>query len=124
MEKLKKHYDRVLLIVIGLITLVACSMLIMKSFAIGENFQGVDPGDGKKTTPAPIEQVTQASGLFETKPEWKQPKAADSDKVYRLFASIPIGTRLRNRVSGRGFDLAIVGMLAVSAAALCLQTFL
>ncbi len=40
-----------------------------------------------------------------------------------VFASIPIGTRLRNRVSGRGFDLAIVGMLGVSAAALCLQTF-
>ena len=40
-----------------------------------------------------------------------------------VFASIPIGTRLRNKVSGRGFDLAIVGMLGVSAAALCLQTF-
>jgi uncharacterized protein len=41
-----------------------------------------------------------------------------------VLGSIPIGTRLREAVSGRGFDLAIVGMLAVSAAALCVQTFL
>lgn len=40
-----------------------------------------------------------------------------------VFAAIPIGTRLRNSVSGRGFDLAIVGMLTVSALALLLQTF-
>jgi len=36
---------------------------------------------------------------------------------------IPIGTRLRNSVSVRGFDLAIVGMLTVSAFALLVQTF-
>jgi uncharacterized membrane protein YfcA len=40
-----------------------------------------------------------------------------------VLLSIPIGTRLRNSVSVRGFDLAIVGMLAVSALALLLQTF-
>ena len=40
-----------------------------------------------------------------------------------VLASIPIGTRLRNSVSGRGFDLAIVGMLGISAVALCVQTF-
>ena len=40
-----------------------------------------------------------------------------------VFASIPIGTRLRNSVSVRGFDLAVVGMLAVSAIALVVQTF-
>lgn len=40
-----------------------------------------------------------------------------------VFAAIPIGTRLRNSVSVRGFDLAIVGMLCVSALALLLQTF-
>ncbi len=40
-----------------------------------------------------------------------------------VLAAIPIGTRLRNSVSGRGFDLAIVGMLTVSAVALLLQTF-
>ena len=40
-----------------------------------------------------------------------------------VFASIPIGTRLRNSVSVRGFDLAVVGMLAVSALALMVQTF-
>ena len=40
-----------------------------------------------------------------------------------VFAAIPIGTRLRNSVSVRGFDLAIVGMLTVSALALLLQTF-
>ncbi len=41
-----------------------------------------------------------------------------------VVAAIPIGTRLRNSVSVRGFDLAIVGMLVVSALALMLQTFL
>lgn len=40
-----------------------------------------------------------------------------------VFAAIPIGTRLRNSVSVRGFDLAIVGMLSVSALALLMQTF-
>ena len=41
-----------------------------------------------------------------------------------VIAAIPIGTRLRDSVSVRGFDLAIVGMLVVSALALTLQTFL
>jgi uncharacterized membrane protein YfcA len=41
-----------------------------------------------------------------------------------VFAVIPIGTRLRNSVSVRGFDLAIVGMLVISVLALALQTFL
>ena len=41
-----------------------------------------------------------------------------------VVAAIPIGTRLRNSVSVRGFDLATVGMLVVSALALTLQTFL
>ena len=39
-----------------------------------------------------------------------------------VFASIPIGTRLRNSVSVRCFDLAVVGMRAVSALALTIQT--
>ncbi|MGB0114177.1 MAG: sulfite exporter TauE/SafE family protein [Ilumatobacteraceae bacterium] len=39
-----------------------------------------------------------------------------------VLASIPVGTRLRASVSGRGFDLAIIGMLCVSALALTLQT--
>jgi uncharacterized protein len=41
-----------------------------------------------------------------------------------VIAATPIGTRLRDSVSVRGFDLAIVGMLVVSALALTLQTFL
>lgn len=40
-----------------------------------------------------------------------------------VAASIPVGTRLRNAVSVRSFDLAIVGMLGVSAIALLVQTF-
>ena len=40
-----------------------------------------------------------------------------------VLATIPIGTRLRGSVSTRGFDLAVVGMLGVSAVALCLRTF-
>ncbi len=40
-----------------------------------------------------------------------------------VFAAIPIGTKLRNSVSVRGFDLAIVAMLIASALALSLQTF-
>jgi len=38
-----------------------------------------------------------------------------------VLASIPIGTRLRNSVSARGFDLAIIGLLVLSVAALTLQ---
>ena len=41
-----------------------------------------------------------------------------------VMATIPLGARLRRRVSGRGFDLAIVGMLGVSSIALCVRTFL
>lgn len=40
-----------------------------------------------------------------------------------VLATIPLGTRLRERISGRGFDLAIVGMLVVSSIALCVRTF-
>jgi hypothetical protein len=41
-----------------------------------------------------------------------------------VLATIPVGTRLRDRVSGRGFDLAIIAMLAMSSIALCVRTFL
>lgn len=40
-----------------------------------------------------------------------------------VLASIPIGTTVRDRVSSRGFDLAIVGLLASSAVALIIRTF-
>jgi uncharacterized protein len=40
-----------------------------------------------------------------------------------VVAAIPVGTRLRESISIRGFDLAIVGMLVVSALALLIQTF-
>lgn len=40
-----------------------------------------------------------------------------------VLATIPIGTRLRDRISVRHFDLAIVAMLAVSSVALCIRTF-
>ena len=39
-----------------------------------------------------------------------------------VLASIPIGARLRNRVSARCFDLAVVGMLIVSIGALAIKT--
>lgn len=40
-----------------------------------------------------------------------------------VLASIPIGTTLRDRVSKRSFDLAIIGMLVVSVMALSVKTF-
>lgn len=40
-----------------------------------------------------------------------------------VLATIPLGTALRERVSSRGFDLAVVGMLAVSSVALAIKTF-
>lgn len=40
-----------------------------------------------------------------------------------VLATIPIGTRLRDRVSGPGFDRAILAMLAISAVALSVRTF-
>jgi hypothetical protein len=41
-----------------------------------------------------------------------------------VLAAIPIGSRVRHRVSGRAFDLAIIGILSVSAVALTVRTFL
>ncbi len=40
-----------------------------------------------------------------------------------VLGAIPLGTRLRDKVSVRGFDLAIVGVLSVSAVALAIETF-
>jgi uncharacterized protein len=39
-----------------------------------------------------------------------------------VLGAIPLGTRLRDKVSVRGFDLAIVGVLSISAAALAIET--
>ncbi len=39
-----------------------------------------------------------------------------------VLASIPIGTRLRDRVSSRGFDLAVIAMLVASIGALAIKT--
>ena len=41
-----------------------------------------------------------------------------------VLAAIPLGTWLRDKVSVRGFDLAIIAMLSVSAIALAVETFL
>jgi uncharacterized membrane protein YfcA len=41
-----------------------------------------------------------------------------------VLACIPIGTAIRRRISPGGFDVAVVGILAVSAVALCLRTLL
>lgn len=90
MEKLKKNYDRVLLVVIGLITLVASVMLIMKASAVGQKFPGVDVGNGEKYDAPPVDKVIGASKHVETPINWKTPIAEGSEKVYRLFASIPI----------------------------------
>lgn len=43
--------------------------------------------------------------------------------IVPVLVSIPVGAHLRDRVSGRGFDLAIVAVLLVSVVALCLRTF-
>lgn len=40
-----------------------------------------------------------------------------------VLAAIPIGTRLRDRVSSTGFDRAIIAMLLVSIVALTIKTF-
>jgi uncharacterized membrane protein YfcA len=40
-----------------------------------------------------------------------------------VLAAIPLGTWLRHKVSVRGFDLAIIAMLTVSAIALGIETF-
>ena len=90
MEKLKQNYDRVILIVIGLVTLVASLMLIMKSFAIGEKFQDVEEGGGDELPETPVEKVVAASEHVGTDKKWVTPIADDSEKLFRLFASIPI----------------------------------
>jgi hypothetical protein len=41
-----------------------------------------------------------------------------------VLAAIPLGTRLRDKVSVRNFDLAIIAVLIVSAVALGIETFL
>lgn len=40
-----------------------------------------------------------------------------------VLVSIPVGTWLRDRVSARGFDLAVVGMLIASVGALAVKSF-
>ena len=37
-----------------------------------------------------------------------------------VLVAIPVGTRLRSHVSGRGFDLAVIALLGASAIALCI----
>ena len=39
-----------------------------------------------------------------------------------VFVSVPIGTRLRDRLNGRAFDLAVVSLLCVSIVALTVRT--
>jgi len=41
-----------------------------------------------------------------------------------VLASIPVGTWMRGKVSTRGFDLAVIGMLIASIGALLVQTFI
>ena len=39
-----------------------------------------------------------------------------------VMAAIPVGERLRNRVSAHGFDLAVIGVLIISIVALGVKT--
>ncbi|MGI9243933.1 MAG: hypothetical protein ACR2RV_24265, partial [Verrucomicrobiales bacterium] len=81
MEKLKKNYDRVLLVVIGIITLVAGAMLAMKSFAIGQKFPGVEVGSGDKFDTPPVDKVEEATTLVDTEMKWTAPIAEGSEKI-------------------------------------------
>lgn len=40
-----------------------------------------------------------------------------------VLAAIPIGSRMRHHISGRAFDLAIIGILSISAVSLTVRTF-
>ena len=93
MDKIKQNYDRVLLIVFAIITLIACSMLIMKSFAVGQNFPDVPEGKGKSFDEPASDKVAAAIGHVDKTMDWKPVKDNGSEKLFRLMASIPIVVR-------------------------------
>jgi uncharacterized membrane protein YfcA len=43
--------------------------------------------------------------------------------IVPMLVMIPVGTRLRDRLSGRAFDLAVLAVLTVSVTALLIRTF-
>lgn len=49
--------------------------------------------------------------------------AASALVLVPVLAMIPIGTRVRARLSGPGFDRAVLGVLVVSAIALCVRMY-
>ena len=40
-----------------------------------------------------------------------------------VLAAIPLGSRMRHHISGRAFDLAVIGILSISAVSLTIRTF-
>lgn len=61
--------------------------------------------------------------VFAVSGEFRGRLTASALATIPVLSAIPLGTRLRERVSVRGFDVAIVTMLVVSAVALGVQTF-
>ena len=58
-----------------------------------------------------------ADGQFDAERTW-----ATAAAVIPAVGLIPLGTRLRDRLSSRGFDRAVLGLLAVSAVALIIRS--
>jgi len=87
---IKKNYDRVLLIVAGVITIACGALLMMKSFAIGEKFPDVPEGFGKKMPEDNSAALATALAHVDKDVNWNYKNATDSKRIFRGFASVPI----------------------------------
>ena len=86
-NNLQKQYEKILLLVFGLVALVVCGLLLFKSMTSDVKASGTVV-EGSKSTPAPITEIENASKLLSDGANWAQP--TKSEKPVFLAVSTPI----------------------------------
>ena len=84
---LQQQYEKVLLLVFGLIALVVCGLLLFKSMA-SEVSASRGGSEGDKADPVPVAEVENASKLLSDGAVWEQPRK--TEKPVFLGVSTPI----------------------------------
>jgi hypothetical protein len=91
MEGLKKHYDRVVLIVAAVIAVAVSALIAVKSFAFADRFKETPTTPGEDYGPTDPAAVNTAATAFDAAAEWKVPTMqGQPDKQLKLFRSVTI----------------------------------
>lgn len=90
MDALKNHWDKVILTVVAIVTLVFGGLRISDALSFGERFQATDVPEVENIPEFETASLSRARGLLSKRTDWKNPKRGVVPSDIPLFHSVPI----------------------------------